>query len=51
MDEALPKWEEELSTKPEGIRKIYRTHLDKFLERWYLTPEDLLNMRVEKTGN
>jgi hypothetical protein len=47
MSEAIRTWEEELSTKPEGIRKIYRTHLDKFLERWYLTPEDLLNMRVE----
>ena len=47
MDEAIRTWEEMLYTKPEGIRKIYRTYLDRFLERWYLTPEELLEMRVE----
>ncbi len=45
MSEAIRTWEEMLTTKPEGIRKIYRAHLDKFLERWYLTPEELIEMR------
>jgi hypothetical protein len=47
MGEAIRTWKEGLSTKPEGIRKIYRTHLDRFLERRCLTPEELLEMRVE----
>ena len=47
MGEAIRTLEEGLFTKPEGIRKIYRIHLDKFLERRCLTPEELLEMRVE----
>jgi len=47
MDDAMRKWETEISTKEEGLQETYRDYLQKFLERWYLTPEDLLNMRVE----
>ena len=32
MGEAIRTWKEGLSTKPEGIRKIYKNHLDRFLE-------------------
>jgi hypothetical protein len=47
MDDAMRKWETEISTKEEGLQEIYRKYLQKFLERWYLTPEELIELRKQ----
>lgn len=41
----MRKWETTISTKEEGLQETYRDYLQKFLERWYLTPEELIELR------